>query len=170
MSGLFDAETAAVCKPHERRWRNFCVDRGLKDAWLERLNKLAVFELISICEGHPDDPAIRRRFPHINLRVRERYVVEIVENWERLRTDIRARIGDSFNGRRFTGHFEIRSGYASDTAGNERVEAGMLKISVRFDVLKATEGFGEEWFEDSISSAERFDAEMLKILAAADRS
>lgn len=59
------------CRPQERRWRDHCVDKNLEDSWLERLNDLRRFDLISICEGHFDS---RRgagdRSPHINLRLR----------------------------------------------------------------------------------------------------
>jgi hypothetical protein len=44
------------------------VDKNLHDAWLEQLNALHVFDLISICEGHHRQRLPPR--PHINLRMK----------------------------------------------------------------------------------------------------
>lgn len=59
------------CRGHERNWKTYCVDRNLDDAWLESLNSLDAFNLISICEGHNADDPRRRRRAHINLRLKD---------------------------------------------------------------------------------------------------
>ena len=45
------------CRDHEKRWRDFCVDKNLEEDWLERLNSLKAFTLIGICEGHHNQRA-----------------------------------------------------------------------------------------------------------------
>lgn len=74
--------TAAECKPHERPWRNWAVDRNLDDRWLERLNDLETFSLTSICEGHIDDNSSAvRRHPRIILRPKETYMKALTDHW-----------------------------------------------------------------------------------------
>ena len=65
-------------RPHERIWRNHYVDINLKDEWLEHLNSLKVFKLISICEGHVYVGRLGRSTPHFNLRLK----AEIIDKFE----------------------------------------------------------------------------------------
>lgn len=37
---------------YQRTWRDYQVDKNLADEWLESLNRLSCFELVSVCEGH----------------------------------------------------------------------------------------------------------------------
>jgi len=75
------------CGDGKRLWRSHIVDAGLRDAWLGTLNALQVFDLISICEGHPTLARnALRSIPHINLRVKPhllpsatRRIVEVSE-------------------------------------------------------------------------------------------
>ena len=74
------------CRDYERVWRDLCVDRGLQDDWLERLNGLKTLNLVGICEGHPDrSPGAAGRFPHIHLRLKESLLPGIAGHWEDLR-------------------------------------------------------------------------------------
>lgn len=75
-----------ACRDHERLWRERCVDKNLKDDWLERLNRLAAFSLINICEGHHDQQVgSSGRYPHISVRLKERLLPGIARHWEELR-------------------------------------------------------------------------------------
>jgi hypothetical protein len=77
------SSTRRPCREHEREWRGRCVDRGLEDEWLERLNGLHAFELISICEGHlvgRTDP--HGSSPHIKLRLREGLLPQVSSHWD----------------------------------------------------------------------------------------
>lgn len=58
------------------------VDRNLEDDWLERLNALQAFELLSICEGHQNR---RANFAHINLGLRKRFVPTSAAQWDEVR-------------------------------------------------------------------------------------
>jgi hypothetical protein len=62
------------CRPHERLWRDYCVDKHLEDEWLESLNALKSFNLISICEGHLHQNLTNRAYPNINLRIKDEYL------------------------------------------------------------------------------------------------
>jgi hypothetical protein len=37
---------------YQRQWKDYQVDKNLSDEWLESLNRLKCFDLISVCEGH----------------------------------------------------------------------------------------------------------------------
>ena len=71
------------CREREREWRGRCVDQGLEDEWLEKLNGLRAFQPISVCEGHPvvqADP--HGPSPHIKLRLREAPMPRIASHWD----------------------------------------------------------------------------------------
>ena len=75
--------THRECRDNEREWQGFCVDKNLEDEWLERLNALKAFDLISICEGHRNrqqQPAITA--PHIRLRLRDDLLSGISRHWD----------------------------------------------------------------------------------------
>ena len=58
------------CREYERIWKGRYVDKHLADHWLEALNGLSCFNLISICEGHTTVDHHPREYPHINLRMK----------------------------------------------------------------------------------------------------
>ena len=85
------------CRDHEREWQGFCVDKNLKDDWLERLNGLQVFHLISICEGHHDrgaEPA--RTPPHVKLRLKDRFLPGIAGCWDEHKMEVLSKVNDLF--------------------------------------------------------------------------
>lgn len=42
---------------NDRKWKGYWVDKGLKDAWLERLNSIKQISIEATCSGHRDRPA-----------------------------------------------------------------------------------------------------------------
>lgn len=62
--------TRRPCRDHERLWGERYVDKDLKDDWLERLNRLNNFDLISICQGH-NGSTRSRQLPGLNVRVKQ---------------------------------------------------------------------------------------------------
>ena len=139
----------------------------IKYEWLERLNDLSLFDLISICEGHNEGSAEHRQLPHINLRLSDVHITKIVEEWNRLKADVSSVLDECFNAASFRGHFEVRSGFASDKDGNEPVEIALLKISARFDLTKSINDPKADWFEKSIAAAELFDKKLEQIFITA---
>jgi hypothetical protein len=86
-----------ACRDYERVWRDLCVDRGLEDEWLERLNRLETLSLVGICEGHPDQqPGAAGRFPHVHLRLKESLLPGIAGHWEDLRAAMLNEVGKLF--------------------------------------------------------------------------
>jgi hypothetical protein len=77
------------CRDHQRMWRTHCVDRNLEDAWLEAMNALEVFDLVSICEGQVSQrPSSRRSMPHVNLRLKPGLVPVAIIAWDSLSADL----------------------------------------------------------------------------------
>ncbi|MBL7111903.1 MAG: hypothetical protein ISS19_08185 [Bacteroidales bacterium] len=54
----------------QKSWNGHTVDQNLKDDWLNALNRLSIFNLISICEGHQRSRDPYGKLPHINLRIK----------------------------------------------------------------------------------------------------
>ncbi|MDM7921797.1 MAG: hypothetical protein QUS14_05805 [Pyrinomonadaceae bacterium] len=157
------------CLPHERRWRNYCVDRNLKDEWLERLNALKTFDLISICEGHgsgTDEES--RRLPHFNLRLKERLAEQLHTVWSSVRSGIGNAVERCFTSQHVEAKFEYRGGFVKDADGVSPQEIAILKLSSFVRILDFDASFyGAGWFDENVAAAEDFDNEVANILAAA---
>ena len=77
------------CEKYQRPWGGHCVDINLEDNWLERLNKLKVFDLINICEGHPKRvSSTATRYAHIYLRLKDTYLRGLIKDWETIRPSL----------------------------------------------------------------------------------
>lgn len=163
-----DTTATHECRPFERRWRNYCVDRGLKDDWLERLNALKIFDLISICEGHEDEAdVVARRLPHFNLRVRENMIGTLERRWSSDRERIGNALDGAFENRFVSAKFEMRSGFIKERKAIEPQDIALLKIGPVVDVLDFDRiYYGAEWFEENIAAAEAFDQFLFELLNA----
>ena len=83
--------------PGRRPWRHYSVDINLKDEWLEALNSLTVFDLTSICEGHPSkaDNAGSKE-GHVTLMLRWEFTAATVQYYERRFGVLQQYLGESF--------------------------------------------------------------------------
>lgn len=154
------------CKSWERPWRTYCVDRSLEDEWLERLNDLSSFDLISICEGHTESGANeRRRLPHFNLRLKDDRLEHLIENWLVYRVPIGASLDRSFDNKYTRADLEVRSGFVKERGVLSQKGIVLLKISAFVDVLDFDPAYYEQqWFDNNIRAAENFDRDTSKIL------
>jgi hypothetical protein len=147
------------CRDHEREWRGFCVDRNLEDDWLVRLNDLAAFDLISICEGHCGRQTEPTRTPaHIKLRLKEQRLPSIASHWDEHKIAILSEVNELFQ----TGDtyvnlelkFRLRSGTGRLTYQEEMI------IRVHSRQLRATGEMPPEtrtWFQQSVERIEKTD-------------
>lgn len=146
------------CRPYERRWRDKCVDAGLDDAWLERLNALAVFDLISICEGHPDEPVFEhRRTPHINLRVKDVHAENVRGLWNNEPSPIADAVDKSFAAAPCNASFEVRSGREVRPGSATGLTLCLLKIKPATAQLETVPPAKTQWFEQTIIAIETLD-------------
>lgn len=152
------------CGPQERRWRDRCVDTGLKDDWLERLNALAVFDLISICEGHPDEPELEhRRTPHINFRVKEIHAETIAALWNSERAILAALIDEAFLAHPLSFVFEVRSGRELRFGSAGDFVLCLLKLRPAPLSLDRRPPEKAEWFRLAIAAIETLDRLLSRI-------
>jgi hypothetical protein len=157
------------CRDNEREWNGFCVDRNLEDDWLERLNSLEAFSLISICEGHRDrqtEPS--RTPPHVKLRLRENLLPRIASRWDEHKMAIVSEVnrlfqtGDTYVNLELK--FKLRSGtgrlnYQEDLI--VRVHSRQPRISEEIDAET------RDWFQQSVSRIEELDGQMARLWSRA---
>jgi len=121
---------AAECKPHERNWRDWAVDRNLDDGWLERLNNLESLDLVSICEGHLDvkSTSVRRR-PCIILSPKNDYLRPITECWYDLKEALAGEIERIWTGKETIIEFEIQHRLVKDEEALADIEGIIMRIA-----------------------------------------
>lgn len=140
------------CREHERLWRDRCVDKNLKDDWLERLNTLQSFELISICEGHLD------RRPHINLRLRPDLIAALANDWHAYQAKFQEGISNIFRYPLTSASFELRYRYSTRGGRSHYREDAVLKIEALRERSSRNEELNQdEWFMANVQASEDFD-------------
>jgi len=147
------------CQAHEKHWRDFCVDKNLEERWLEDLNELNVFQLISICEGHYaqlKNPS--GKFPHINLKLKEKLLPGLVKDWETLRPKVLNEFYRLFQkGATYFNLdlcFKLRAGRSRLTY-QEELTLKMRGFQARGSVELDPESY--QWFEHSVESIKALD-------------
>lgn len=147
------------CREHQRLWRNHCVDKNLKDDWIESLNSLRAFNLISICEGHLNGRSNPHGgLPHINLRLKPDLVTILANDWQTHKEKIQEGINNITSYPLTSASIELRHRYFK----------GIGQPNYREDVVIRLEAFRErssnnqeitrdEWFEGSIEGLAEFD-------------
>lgn len=148
------------CRDHERKWRNFCVDKNLENEWLDRLNDLRAFNLIGICEGHFERRAgSPGRFPNMNLRLKEQLLPGIARNWDELRTAMLNEVNHLFQAG--DTHFNLELKFKLRAGRGRLVYQEELNLRMRCFESRSSEEMGEKvrrWFEEAIGRIEVLDA------------
>lgn len=143
----------------QRPWQTFSVDAMLEDEWLERLNGLKCFDLISICQGHADAPEDHpRRRPHFNLRLKDEFAEALINDRVQVKDRISEILDRAFETAHTVAYFEIRTGFIKDKKGVAAQDIVLLKVSRHTDLLKdpPTDPLGS-WFDENVAAAENFD-------------
>ena len=147
------------CQAHEKRWRDYCVDKNLDERWLEELNDLATLNLISICEGHciPHKQS-SSKFPHINLKLKDKLLPGFVKDWDTMRPKVLNKVhqffqkGDTFFNLEL--RFKLRAGRGRLVYQEE------LTLKLRCFKARDSENMDTEsylWFEQSVESIKSLD-------------
>jgi len=147
------------CKPHERPWRDWAVDRNLDDQWLERLNNLETFNLVSICEGHLDvkSTSVKRR-PCIIFGPKNDYLRPITDRWYDLKEALAGEIERIWPGKETIIEFEIQHRFVKDEEDLADIEDIIMRItSVRKRDMMILSVWIQKWFRKNISKIEAFD-------------
>lgn len=154
------------CRPYERPWRDWAVDRNLDDQWLERLNNLEALDLICICEGHLDVmPTSVKRKPRINLRPKVTYRRPMTERWYDLKKPLADEIEKIWPGGSTIVEFEIQHRLVKNNDGLEDIEDIIIRITSerKKDMMIFPEWIGH-WFRQTLSRIETFDRFMKTLI------
>jgi len=154
------------CEMHERPWRDWAVDRYLDDRWLERLNNLESFSLVSICEGHlyVDPKSVKRR-PCIILRPKEAYMMPLTVRWYELKEAIAVEIERIWPDKETIIEFEIQHRLVKSGDPLEDIEDIIIRITSdrKRDVVILPEWI-DHWFRQALSRIETFDRFMKTLI------
>jgi hypothetical protein len=149
------------CKDHEREWHGFCVDRNLEDDWLEGLNNLEIFNLISICEGHYDRQAepSRRTSPHIRLRLKEDFLVGVTSRWDEHKMMVVSEVNRLFQTADTYVGLELKFKLRSTTSRLIYEESLTMRIHSRQPrTLQEMDDGIRDWFRRSVRRIEELDS------------
>ena len=154
------------CEMHERPWRDWAVDRNLDDRWLERLNNLESFSLVSICEGHLEvEPKSVKRRPCIILRPKEAYIMPLTVRWYELKDAIALEIESIWPDKETIIEFEIQHRLVKSGDPLEDIEDIIIRITSdrKRDVVILPEWI-DHWFRQALSRIETFDLFMKTLI------
>jgi hypothetical protein len=151
-------------KTHQRRWNNRHVDFNLDDSWLERLNALNLFNLISICEGHSCDKHPYDKQPHINLRLTSQHLSKIHIRWLTCREAIHALVATSPVCNDIYIHASFSHEYSFPDASIRHEEFGIQVLCRRLRNQPTLEPWFDLWFQQAITLIETFDMQLTYIL------
>lgn len=147
------------CRDHEREWRGFCVDKNLQDDWLERLNDLQAFSLISICEGHCNrqtEPS--RTPPHVKLRLKERLLPSVASCWNENKMEVLSKVNELFQTGDTYVNLELKFKLRLGTGRLDYQENLIVRIHGR--QARASEEIDidtDEWFERTVDRIQDLD-------------
>lgn len=157
------------CRDYEREWNGFCVDRNLEDEWLERLNGLEAFSLISICEGHCDrETEPSGTSPHVKLRLRENRLPGIASRWDEHKMAIVSEVNRLFQAGDTYVNLELKFKLRSQ-AGRLNYQEDLI-VRVHSRQARFSEEMGAEthdWFQRSVSRIEELDSQMARLWGGA---
>ena len=159
-------QQAAECKTYEKPWRDWAVDRNLDDRWLERLNDLESFSLVSICEGHLDaEPKSVKRRPCIILRPKKAYIMPLTVRWYELKEAIAVEIERIWPDKETIVEFEIQHRLVKSGDPLEDIEDIIIRITSdrKRDMVILPEWIGH-WFRQALSRIETFDRFMKTLI------
>jgi len=154
------------CRPYERPWRDWAVDRNLDDQWLERLNNLETFSLVSICEGHIDvKPTSVKRRPCIILMLKNDYIRPLTVRWYDLKKPLAAEIERTWPGEETIVEFEIQHRLVKNDDGMEDIEDIIIRITSgrKRDMMIFPEWI-HHWFRQTLLRIEAFDRFMKTLI------
>ena len=156
------------CDPHEREWLGRCVDMNLKDSWLESLNALTAFDLISICEGHVTGGrgVGGSPFPHINLRIKDRFVPAAVQKYDCHSRAIQLLLAKVFG----DGCSDVEIDFSISMCLTRRRESIDRDLTVRITATHqrtsaALDDVSRQWFTSGIKRVQALDSELAKMFS-----
>jgi hypothetical protein len=147
------------CRDHEKEWNGFCVDKNLDDDWLARLNNLAAFNLISICEGHcgrPTEPSKAR--PHVKLKLKERLLPGVAAHWSEHKVALVHKVNELFQAGDTYVNLELKFKLRTATSRLNYEESLVVRIHSReVRTFEEMDARIVDWFQRGVSRVEALD-------------
>ncbi len=159
-------QTAMECKPYQRCWRDWAVDRNLEDIWLKRLNALETLDLVSVCEGHTDaKPTSVKRRPSVILIVKESYLKPLTERWYEIKAALADELERIWPESDTSIELEIQHMLTrKDGQRNDEQEIILRCFSIRQrDSAQFSEWVGP-WFQHTVCRIEEYDRSFKKLM------
>ncbi len=155
------------CRDYERPWKDKCVDKNLKDEWLEDLNALLVFDLVSVCEGHPQSMYTCQ--PHLNLQLRPAAVEPVFASRTNVLELVGTQINKLFSESDTDAEMELKSRICIrpfDTTSTREVTANIGWLGDRRSEAASTDVVA--WFEKIVPRVQQFDQVLHEFINASD--
>jgi hypothetical protein len=142
-----------ICQPHQRRWRDLCVDEGLRDEWLERLNALTYWKPYSTCEGHFDrSGAGAGDHPRVWLLLDKKFNKTIADKWDANAEMFQRLREDCFPAKDTTSQLRFdRNDPLSGTTGSLHLDSRIKRLSRQISLEV------HAWWESTALGLEKFD-------------
>ncbi len=150
------------CRDHERIWQGRCVDKNIKDSWLESLNNLKSLDLINICEGHAERESEHdNQYPHIYLTLKAK-LIDFALTKYRILIDL---FKNGFDAATTSGdtilvfdlrHFIIKQPQLTEHPLVFRVNIKCKKKRMKEDTSEVV----EYWFNNAVSKALEIDKQL----------
>jgi len=154
------------CKPYQRRWRDWAVDRNLEDIWLARLNALETLDLVSICEGHTDaKPTSVKRRPSVILIVKESYLKPLTERWYEIKAALADELERIWPESDTSIELEIQHMLTRKDGQRSDEQEIILRCfsSRKRDSAQFSEWVGP-WFQNTVCRIEEYDRSFKKLM------
>lgn len=143
----------------ERIWNNRIVDKNLEDGWLESLNSLKVFELISICEGQANGRGPFSNRPHINLRIREKHIPMMATHFDEIATNLQKKLIELFGNENTNADIEYKIKFNSSRFKQEIMRDFVVHVQSRavIEELDEIDPSIKKWFTENINAVCQLD-------------
>ncbi|MDD2944174.1 MAG: hypothetical protein PHC51_14570 [bacterium] len=157
-AGIRPARPQREPREGERLWNGHNVDKNLEDVWLVKLNSLKAFDLISICEGHPNGRGPFSASPHLNLRIKENYLPIIVREFDNVSNQLHSSIVQLFGVANTTADLELKVTMNSSRSRQEIRRDLVFHAKARF-TRQSIEIESEvvNWFNEVVCNVSQFD-------------
>lgn len=142
-----------------------CVDENLEDDWLEHLNALKAFDLISICEGHSNRQQVpARTSPHIRLRLKEIFLSSIARHWDEQKMVVVSKVNRLFETGDTSVSLDLRFKLRLATGRLNYREEMIVGVNRRRSrVSEEIDTNAHAWFQQNVDRIEELDTHIVSL-------
>lgn len=153
---------ANILKNYQRKWREYSVDKNLRDDWLERINSLKILEVLSICEGHY---TFDQTHSWIKFCVKDDFYEKFVNYFQD--EIVLLDTLNNYISSEICYYCEIIKGISNDTKSSNFGIIKEVKMSFVSNRPRMSADFTDidfSWFENTVLTVEKIDGALFKII------